>query len=138
MSASALKEGAKGGVKITAIIVASSLIIAAGGGLTYLGVTNNINELGAIGLAIMVFGLVKGAEWSKVAIEGTAKNIKEDLDTSKEYRYVRFLPEYIWITPSHTKRIDIPISNSKAKSIRIVKPFGKIPIQYGFFSDTDK
>ncbi len=138
MSASALKEGTRGGAKITAAVILGSLMVAAGGGLAYAGVAGHSVEVAAAGIILIAVGIQKAADLTTKAIKETSIDYNEDMDISKEYRFVRFLPEYLWVTDSHTKQFQRQGWENRSESIRLVKPFGKIPVKIGYFSDSIK
>lgn len=137
LTGTAVVEGTKGTAKIGFAFLAGAAIAAVGGGVAYLGMEANSSELFALGVGIIVVGLQTGGKIADEAIRDAEKNVKRDLDVSGNYRYVRFMPEYIWIGMSPKKEIINPeliISNEKSAKI-LTSPQGKIKTRYGFVPD---
>lgn len=89
-------------------VVAGTSIAALGAGVGYLGLEAGDGDLTVIGLAIMYTGYKTGAEITKRSIQKSYNGMKRDLDASRQYRFVRFLPEYIWFGWSFDD-IDYPL-----------------------------
>lgn len=49
------------------------------------------------GLAVAGAGIEKGMQISQQGYEQSASKLKQDLDPSISYRFVRYLPEYLWM-----------------------------------------
>lgn len=77
-------------------VIIGSAIAALGAGISYLGIEAEDGDTTILGLAIIYGGVKAGAKIIKDSATESYKNMKEDLDASKQYRFVRFLPEYIW------------------------------------------
>ncbi len=91
-------SGAWAGTKIAAT-TGAGLLVGIGG--TALGVAIGYygNDASAVklGLAIVAASIVKGLEIAREGYEESAATLKEELDPSPYYRFVRFLPEYVWL-----------------------------------------
>ncbi len=63
--------------------------------------------------------------------------MKRDLDISGSYRFVRYLPEYLWIGHSTKQELEEPkINHPNPEAPKILtKPQGKIKVRYGFVPD---
>ncbi|XDD41638.1 hypothetical protein AB3N58_09975 [Leptospira sp. WS60.C2] len=136
MSATAIKEGTKGTLKITGSILASATIIALGAGIVYVGSEVSSGEIMGLGFVTMVGGFQLGRQWIGTSIRQTRDNIKEDLDVSNEYRYVRFFPEYVWIGKSKTKLNSPNLrSNQGPVTYHLTPAMGKVKVRFGFVPD---
>lgn len=136
ISATAIKEGTKGTLKITGSILASATIIALGAGIVYVGSEVSSGEVMGLGFVTMVGGFQLGRQWIGTSIRQTRDNIKEDLDVSNEYRYVRFFPEYVWIGKSKTKLNSPNLrSNQGPVTYHLTPAMGKVKVRFGFVPD---
>ncbi|ABZ94595.1 Hypothetical lipoprotein [Leptospira biflexa serovar Patoc strain 'Patoc 1 (Ames)'] len=136
ISATAIKEGTKGTLKVTGSILASATIIALGAGMVYVGAEVNSEDLAGLGIITIIAGFQLGSEWVSASVRQTKENIKEDLDISNEYRYVRFFPEYVWIGKSKTKlKSPILTSNKGPVTYHLTPAMGKIKVRFGFVPD---
>ncbi|MCW7459236.1 hypothetical protein ND856_13640 [Leptospira bandrabouensis] len=139
VSASALKEGTKGTVKVTGAVLAGATIVALGAGVVYLGVEANSSELGAIGIAIMITGVQLGAEWIERSYDDARRNMRKDLDISDEYRFVRFFPEYVWIGKSKSGLVSPKLQVRPDNLPYTLSPaMGKVKVRFGFFPDNQR
>lgn len=77
----------------TTIIVGSVVL---GGIVIYIAVQAESGELAAIGAGIILAGAQKGFNVMAETTEDSLQTIKEDLNAAETYRFVRFLPEYLW------------------------------------------
>ncbi|MGE8720331.1 hypothetical protein ACO2KH_03260 [Leptospira terpstrae] len=139
VSASALKEGTKGTVKVTGAILAGTAIVALGAGVVYGGVEVQSSELSALGVGIMIYGFKLGAEWIETSYDDARRNIRKDLDISDEYRYVRFFPEYVWMGKSKLALNDPKlIMNQESLPYTLSPAMGKVKVRFGFFPDNQR
>ncbi|PJZ86418.1 hypothetical protein [Leptospira harrisiae] len=139
VSASALKEGTKGTVKVTGAILASATIVALGAGVVYAGVKVNSGELSGLGVATMYAGFKLGAEWIETSYDDARRNMRKDLDVSDEYRYVRFFPEYVWIGKSKSALISPKLQmNPETLPYTLSPAMGKVKVRFGFFPDNQR
>ncbi|MBI5627035.1 MAG: hypothetical protein HY935_07565 [Nitrosomonadales bacterium] len=108
------------------IAATTSAGLAVGIGGTALGAAiiyyaNSANAVEA-GLAIAWASIVKGREISREGYEESTSKLKQELDPSFTYRFVRYLPEYLWMGWSDqaiTYPVELRTSSSK---IRIQQP----------------
>ena len=77
-------------------VITGAAIAALGAGVSYLGIEAEDGDVTILGLAIMYAGAKTGFDIIKRSAQKSYSAIKRDLDSSKQYRFVRFLPEYIW------------------------------------------
>lgn len=139
VSASALKEGTKGTVKVTGAILASTAIVAVGAGIVYGGAEIQSSELSGIGIAIMIAGFKLGAEWIETSYDDARRNIRKDLDISDEYRYVRFFPEYVWLGKSKSTLSNPKLTmNQETLPYSLSPAMGRIKVRFGFFPDNQR
>ncbi|MBM9591042.1 hypothetical protein JWG41_11330 [Leptospira sp. 201903075] len=139
VSASALKEGTKGTVKVTGAILASGTIVALGAGVVYGGAEIQSKELAGVGVAIMIAGFKLGAKWIETSYDDARRNIRKDLDISDEYRYVRFFPEYVWIGKSKAALTNPQLILSQETLPYVLSPaMGKRKVRFGFFPDNQR
>ncbi|TGL45959.1 hypothetical protein [Leptospira perdikensis] len=139
VSASALKEGTKGTVKVTGAILVSATIVALGAGIVYLGAEANSSELGAVGITIMITGFKLGAEWIETSYDDARRNMRKDLDISDDYRYVRFFPEYVWLGKSKSTLTSPKLIMNKDTLPYVLNPaMGKVKVRFCFFPDNQR
>ena len=96
-AASALKGTAVTLAGITTGILIASGGIALGGAIIVLGVYAESGELAALGLLPIIGGCTYGYNVGKKTYKHSVRESKRDLDVSRTYRFVRFLPEYAWV-----------------------------------------
>lgn len=133
----ALKEGTKSTARIGAALIVTTVISAVGAGVVYVGAEASSGDIAALGIAIIIVGLQTGGKMADEAIRDAEKNVKRNLDISGTYRYVRYLPEYLWIGYSTKQELEEPkinLPNPEAPKI-LTKPQGKIKVRYGFVPD---
>ncbi|TGK02124.1 hypothetical protein EHO58_15840 [Leptospira selangorensis] len=125
--------------KVTGSILTGATIVALGAGITYLGVQANSSEIGGAGIIIAIYGIELAAKMIDSSIETSKKEFSEDLDISSNYRYVRFLPEYLWFgTSKDNLRFPKIKDKQSGKEILRTSTFGKIPVTIGFYPDIKK
>ena len=77
--------------------------VAAGLGLAYLGAEGNSGDLVMLGLAVAGLSITSATDF---IIERNNKSLArtgKDLDYAKRYRFVRYLPEYVWLSWDDTQ-----------------------------------
>ncbi len=83
------------------IAATTGLGLAVGLGGTAIGaaIINNgaTEEALYYGLAIISGSIKKGIDFSSKGYKKSTRQLKEELDPSTSYRFVRYLPEYLWI-----------------------------------------
>lgn len=139
VSATALKEGTKGTVKVTGAILASATIVAFGAGVVYLGAEANSGDFVGLGLVVMAYGFKLGGEWIATSYDDARRNMKKDLDISDEYRYVRFFPEYVWMGKSKSALADPKlVINNETLPYSLSPAMGKVKVRFGYFPDNQR
>jgi hypothetical protein len=94
------KAAASGTVAGSKIAATTSLGLAVGLGGTALGaaiIYYGTGDALYYGLAIAGASIEKGMQISERGYEESASKLKRDLDPSISYRFVRYLPEYLWM-----------------------------------------
>jgi hypothetical protein len=86
-----ITAGTAAGVAIGAVSV------GIGGGLVYLGSSSGSGDLVELGLIVAAAGIAKGYKVAKRTVSDSVRDMEKGLDPSDRYRFVRFLPEYIWM-----------------------------------------
>jgi hypothetical protein len=101
IAVTAVKEGGRSILGVTAGVVVATGGILLGGAIIYASVKygsgNSVGDGVALGFVIMAAGISKGYSIAEESISESIRNTKIDLDKSNEYRFVRFLPEYAWV-----------------------------------------
>ncbi len=96
-TASALKGTAVTLAGVTTGILIATGGIALGGAIFVLGAYANSGELALMGLLPLIGGCTWGYSVAEKAYSHSVRDSKRDLDVSRTYRFVRFLPEYAWV-----------------------------------------
>jgi hypothetical protein len=96
-------------------IVISVVSLGIGGGLVYLGAEIGSDDLIGYGISIGILGVGYGYKVAKRTYRDSIHDMKRDLDPSGLYRFVRFLPEYLWIGWSDNE-LSFPLHISTAHS----------------------
>ncbi|MBI5889228.1 MAG: hypothetical protein HZB47_00940 [Nitrosomonadales bacterium] len=68
-----------------------------GAAVVYLGAKGNSDDLMLAGLGIAFASIKKGWEMSVQGYEESTGELNQKLDASERYRFVRYLPEYLWM-----------------------------------------
>ncbi|MDO8991106.1 MAG: hypothetical protein Q7U91_15895 [Sideroxyarcus sp.] len=68
-----------------------------GAAVLYLGAKGNSDGLMGLGFAIAGASIKKGWAISKQGYEESTSELSQRLDPSENYRFVRYLPEYLWM-----------------------------------------
>ena len=145
-------DSAFGGKATTSGAIASSKIAAKTG----LGLLVGIGGA-ALGIAIADAGLKSGSDdlvrnglitaaagitWGwEIISEGyrtSVKEFKQDVDPSSQYRYVRYLPEYLWLAWSEQPLIfPVTLSTSAGTRVTLQKPSvtGRTSVTIAFIPD---
>lgn len=91
-------SGALAGGKIAAT-TGAGLIVGIGGAALGAGIIYYANSARMVeaGLAIAGAGVLKGMEISREGYEKSSRTLKQEIDPSITFRFVRYLPEYMWI-----------------------------------------
>ena len=91
----------KGTIYGGAGIVVGTLVavggVGLGGGIAYISAKGNSGDGVALGIIIAFAGIVKGYEIAEKSVKEAKNEFIKDSDISAQYRFVRFLPDYVWI-----------------------------------------
>jgi hypothetical protein len=90
---------------------------ALGAAIIYYGGSGDAVELG---LAIIVVSIKKGVEISKEGYQESTSTFKKEVDPSLSYRFVRYLPEYLWMGWSD-RQAAFPVEVRTAQEIATLK-----------------
>ncbi len=113
-------------------IVASAgtgLFVAVGGSALGVGIMYAYAQSGGAdprvylaGFALIPASIIKGIEIAQTGYKDSTRNLKQELDPSPYYRYVRFLPEYLWVGWSD-KDVTFPVAlHTPSENIEISHP----------------
>ena len=106
-------------------VSAGTLILGAGAGITYLSAEAGSGEGVLLGLAVMLAGPVYAYDLIRSTASESVGDLRQDLDVSGRYRFVRFLPEYVWVGWSREEILepfDIRVTGGDAAPIQ---PFAR-------------
>lgn len=111
---------------------------ALGAGILYLGAKGNSGDLAAAGLALIGASIKEGWEISKQGYEESASQLSHELDTSENYRFVRYLPEYLWMgwsdeAVNYPVSLRTPYSQASIAEPRVLN--GAAAVSIGFLPD---
>ncbi|HEY5992964.1 MAG TPA: hypothetical protein VIU46_00020 [Gallionellaceae bacterium] len=100
-------KAAASGIYAGGWIVASTgagVLVAVGGSALSVGLMYAYAQSGGVdarvylgGLALIPLSILKGIEIAQTGYQESTANLHKDLDPSPSYRFVRYLPEYMWI-----------------------------------------
>jgi hypothetical protein len=122
--------------EISANAVAGGLWIAGGvvlgAGVVYLGIEGNSGDMVMLGVGIAGASIVQATDFVKKRNAESMARTKQDLDYATRYRFVRYLPEYVWMSwddsptvqfftlypkQGRPKRITVPLATHEEGSI---------------------
>lgn len=137
-----VKEGTRSIAGITIGVTVGILGTAVGGGLVYLGAKVGSDIGGAlivIGITLIFKSIQKGYEIGESAVNESIANAKKDLDISGKYRFVRFLPDYAWVTYNSQKlKTPIKILNQNQVVLEIKSTKNATIVSVDYIPDTLK
>ena len=117
------KIAAHGTLSILQIIGAVSLGIviitagfASGALIAYIGLTGGSVELVGLSIVPVIFGFKLGVGIVSERYDAARRSYYKNVDPSNYYRFVRFLPEYMWVGWSDEK-LNYPIELKKKKEL---------------------
>ena len=89
---------------------------ALGAAIMYAGAQSNSGDAVQLGLVVAAYSIAKGIEISYEGYQESTRELKQELDPSGHYRFVRYLPEYLWLGWSdqpitYPVRLRTPASN---------------------------
>lgn len=93
---------------------------ALGAAIVYAGGQSNSGDAVRAGLIVAAYSITKGIEIAQQGYEESTGTLKQYLDPSDRYRFVRYLPEYLWMGWS-----DQPISYP----VQLRTPIAQIKIE---------
>jgi len=113
---------------------------ALGAAVLYLGAKANSDSVMTAGLAIMAASIKKGWALTAQGYEESSSELSQKLDPSEGYRFVRYLPEYLWMGWSDQKitypvELLTPFSRAGIARPSVVK--GGTGVSIGFLPDVE-
>ncbi len=129
----------KGTLSGGAGILVGSLVavggVGLGGGIAYISAEGG-EVRGVIGgIAIAIIGIVKGYEIAEKSVIEAKNGFIKDSDISSKYRFVRFLPDYIWIGYSNQKLNEELVLENKSLNQTKKIIFQNQNVNYYFYPD---
>ncbi|MEI7842948.1 MAG: hypothetical protein WCI39_07950 [Gallionellaceae bacterium] len=118
------------GAVATAKITASTTIgiavgvggTALGAGLIYLGAQSKSDDLAIAGFSVIGASLAEGWRIASEGYEESTSTLNQELDASENYRFVRYLPEYLWMGWSD-KAVTYPVTlRTTSSQIQLANP----------------
>ena len=139
----AVKEGGRSILGVTAGVLVATGGIALGGGIIYVSVKFGSGDAVAdgiiLGFIVIGAGIVKGYEIANDSIETSIRNTKKELDISNEYRFVRFLPEYAWVGYSQQKlKMPLKITNQSGIGSEIEQSKNATIVSIDYLPDVEE
>ena len=101
------------------------------------GAKSGADDMVRFGLITAAASITWGAKYAAQGYHSSVNEFKQEMDPSSNYRYVRFLPEYLWMGWSD-KELQFPVEvSTAASSITLLQPTVKNPMQvsFGFLPD---
>jgi hypothetical protein len=127
-----------GGVALGITIGIAGLIV--GGGLVYLGAEGNSSDLAAVGVLVIAAGLQKGGEIASDSIDNAKEDFVKTANVAQNYRYVRYLPDYIWVGYTNAD-LEAPIQFQEARkpisATEIIPPNKNLKTNFYFYPDRE-
>lgn len=140
------KATAHGAIASTKIAAKTGLGVLVGLGGTALGafianagLQSNSEEIFRVGLITIATSVTWSAKYISEGYKSSVRQFKQDIDPSINYRFVRFLPEYLWITWSdHPINYPVKLSTSSGAQTSILEPgiSAKNSVTIGFMPDS--
>jgi len=120
------KAAASGALAGTGIAVTSGVGLALGIGGVALGAAiiqyGHSEEAIKLGLIVAAAGIEEGVRISRQGYQQSTSRLKQELDPTPHYRFVRYLPEYLWMGWSD-KDIAYPVElRTPSAKIKIKQP----------------
>lgn len=119
-------------------LTVGSLIFAGGAGIVYIGAEGGSGEAVIAGLTIMAAGPVYAWEQIGSTAVSSVEKLQKDLDVSDKYRFVRFLPEYVWVGWSNEELGESLRLTIRGDSEVEIRPFARSDnnVSLMFYPDT--
>ncbi|HEY6094071.1 MAG TPA: hypothetical protein VIU93_03875 [Gallionellaceae bacterium] len=114
-----------------------------GGAIMYAGVQSGGSGADAalkLGLLIAAASIAKGIEVSKQGYDESTRQFKREVDPSIHYRFVRYLPEYLWMAWSdHALAFPVQLQ-TPFSTLRLQQPTvaGKTSVSVAFVPDVNR
>jgi hypothetical protein len=109
-----------------------------GAAVVYIGAKGKSDDLMLAGLALALASIKKGWETSVQGYNESTSEFSQKLDPSENYRFVRYLPEYLWMGWSD-KALAYPVTLSTRYSQAVISHPGVIKgptsVSIGFLPD---
>ena len=141
----ATASGALAGTKIAAKTGFGILVgiggTALGAVISNAGLQSNSEDLFKFGLITIAASITWGGKYISKGYHSSIKEFKQDVDPSSNYRFVRYLPEYLWVGwNDQVINYPIKLSTSAGAQTYIQQPsvIGRTSVTIGFLPDTVK
>lgn len=114
-----------------------------GGAIIYAGINSGSSSGGdavRLGLLIAAASIAKGMEVAQKGYKKSTREFKQDLDPSVRYRFVRYLPEYLWMGWSD-KDMSYPVevrSPNSTVTLRQPSVRGRTTVSVAYLADVEK
>ena len=141
------KATASGAVASTKIAAKTTFGILVGIGGTALGAVmihagaqSSSNDLVRYGLITIGASWTWGAKYISEGYHSSVREFKEDIDPSLSYRFVRYLPEYLWLSWSdQALKFPLELRTSSRSRNYLTQPsvIGKTSVTLAFIPDAD-
>jgi hypothetical protein len=103
-----------GAVSLGIVIITAG--IAAGGAIVYFGLAEGSLEAAGAGFLPVIFGFKLGVGIMSERYDAAVRSYNKNVDPSNYYRFVRFLPEYMWVGWTNQK-VSYPLQVRKKKEL---------------------
>jgi len=139
----ATAHGALAGTKIAAKTGLGVLVglggTALGAVILNAGAQSGSNELVRLGLITIAASITYGGKIISEGYNSSIKEFKQDIDPSTHYRFVRFLPEYLWVGWNDDV-ISYPVEVRSSAGVRVTiqqpSVIGQHSVTIGFIPDS--
>ncbi|PJZ71445.1 hypothetical protein CH373_02810 [Leptospira perolatii] len=133
---SAKKEETIAGLKTASAIAIGSMISALGAGIAYISANTSNGKGILVGVVMIAYGIMFAVEGNEQGEAQAKKQSLNEIDISNNFRFARFLPEYLWVGDSQIF-LEAPVAAVKKENllVRFNPSFGKIPVRIGYFPD---
>lgn len=112
---------------------------ALGAAIAHTGLQSNSEDLFRVGLVTIAASVAWGGEIISEGYHSSVKEFKQDVDPSQYYRYVRYLPEYLWCGWSE-QGLELPlqIRSAAGEQIQLMQSLSadKPAVSIGFLPDS--
>ncbi|MBP7901299.1 MAG: ankyrin repeat domain-containing protein [Spirochaetes bacterium] len=113
-------QGTLSGIEILGAVSVGLLIMTGGlalsGGIIYIGILAESGEIIGAGFLPAIYAVKLGGAVMSDGYDDAVSQYKKNVDPANYYRYVRFLPEYMWVGWSYEK-VNYPVQLIKKNQL---------------------